>query len=121
MAATDPLTYVASIEAAASAGALSAGMLAVRLPGAVAPLFEQWLGRHFPDRKEKVLNRIRSMRGGRLNDPRFGHRFRGEGAFAEQMRSLFDAACRRHGLDGHRIRLSAEAFRRPGGEQLVLF
>jgi DNA repair photolyase len=109
------------VEAAAAAGAQAAGMLALRLPGAVAGLFEEWLGRHFPDRREKVLNRIRAMRGGRLNDPRFGHRFRGEGVFAEQMRALFAAACRRHGLDGKRIRLSAESFRRPGGEQRSLF
>jgi DNA repair photolyase len=109
------------VEAAAEAGAQAAGMLPLRLPGAVAGLFEEWLARHFPDRKEKVLNRIRSLRGGRLNDPRFGHRFRGEGVFAEQMRSLFEAARRRHGLEGRRLQLSAAAFRRPAAAQLALF
>jgi DNA repair photolyase len=51
----------AIVSAAASAGAGFAGFTPLRLPGAVAPLFEDWLGRHFPDRKDKVLNRIRSM------------------------------------------------------------
>ncbi|HEX2644532.1 MAG TPA: PA0069 family radical SAM protein [Thermoanaerobaculia bacterium] len=108
------------LEAAAAAGARSAGMLPVRLPGAVAGLFETWLEEHFPDRKEKVLHRIQSMRGGRLNDPRFGSRMKGEGIFAEQIRGLFHTYRRRYGLDQPRPRLSTAAFRRPG-EQLGLF
>ena len=64
------------LSAAADAGATFAGVVPVRLPGAVRPLFEGWLSRHFPDRKEKVLNRIRSIRAGGLNDPRFGSRRR---------------------------------------------
>ena len=52
------------VKAAAEAGAVSAAYVPVRLPYGVAPLFEDWLGRHFPDRKDKVLNRIRSMRDG---------------------------------------------------------
>src|SRR5918997_2744179 len=60
------------LSAAADAGATFAGFVPLRLPGAVAPLFEDWLERHFPDRKEKVLNRVRSMRGGGLNDPGVG-------------------------------------------------
>jgi len=109
------------VEAAASAGAQAAGMLALRLPGAVAGLFEEWLARHFPERKEKVLNRIRSLRGGKLNDPRFGHRMRGEGVYAEQIRALFETARRRAGLERRRVELSTAAFRRPGGDQLALF
>ena len=80
------------IEAAAEAGAVSAGFVPVRLPWAVAPLFENWVKRHFPDRQEKVLNRIREMRGGKLNDPNFGSRMRGEGIFAEQIRQMFHIA-----------------------------
>ena len=62
------------LKAAAQAGARSAGYTIVRLPLGVAGLFDDWLGKHFPDRKDKVLDRIRAMRGGRLNDARFGVR-----------------------------------------------
>jgi DNA repair photolyase len=110
----------AILEAAAAAGATGAGWVFLRLPGAVAGLFERWLEEHYPERKEKVLNRLRSLRGGRLNDPRFGSRMRGEGAWAEQIAALFAGARRRFGLDGPRPELSTAAFRRPG-EQLRLF
>jgi len=103
----------AILEAAAAAGARAAGYTVMRLPGAVAGLFEAWLERHFPDRREKVLHRIRELRGGRLNDPRFGSRMRGEGIFAQQIRALFETARRRHGLDRPLGELSAAAFRRP--------
>jgi len=109
------------IEAAAEAGAVSAGFVPVRLPWAVAPLFENWVTRHFPDRKEKVLNRIREMRGGKLNDPNFGSRMRGQGIFAEQIEKMFDVACRRAGLPKRKIELSSAAFRVPSGAQLTLF
>ena len=111
------------LEAAAAAGAQGAGCVMLRLPGAVAGLFEQWLEVHFPDRKEKVLGRVREMRGGRLNDPRFGSRMRGEGVFAEQIRTVFRTYRRRYGLDRPFPALSAAAFRRPPqtGEQLGLF
>ena len=101
------------LSAAAGAGASFAAYTPVRLPGAVAPIFEDWLGRHFPERKQKVLNRVRSMRGGRLNDPRFGPRMRGEGVFADHIARLFDISCRRAGIGRGRFpELSAAAFRR---------
>ena len=101
------------VQTCAEAGAQFAGYTIVRLPWAIAPMFEHWLEEHFPDRKEKVLSRIRSVRGGeRLNDSRWGARLKGEGIFAEQVRSLFTVACRRAGL-GERPHLSAAAFRRP--------
>src|ERR687893_385664 len=110
------------ISAAAEAGAGFAAYTPVRLPPPARPLFEDWLARRFPERKEKVLNRIRSMRGGRLNDPRFVSRMRGEGIFADQISQLFDISCRRAGLEGKRFpRLSADAFRRPGEIQLSFF
>ena len=110
----------AILAAAAEAGAQFAGYTVVRLPYAVAPLFERWLEEYFPDRKEKVLGRIRHLRGGeRLNDPRFNSRMRGEGVFAEQIGDLFTAGCKRAGI-GARPRLSIAAFRRPN-EQLNLF
>ena len=110
------------ISAAAEAGAGFAAYTPVRLPHTVRPLFEDWLARRFPERKEKVLNRIRSMRGGRLNDPHFGSRMRGEGIFADQISQLFDISCRRAGLEGKRFpRLSTAAFRRLGEIQPGLF
>jgi DNA repair photolyase len=112
----------AILAAAAAAGASFAGFTIVRLPGAVGPLFEEWLERHRPERKEKVLNRLRSMRGGELNDSRFGVRMRGEGAFAAQIRGLFAIAKKKAGLDRPMPDLSIAAFRRPpSGGQMTLF
>lgn len=113
----------AILAAAYEAGARRAGYVALRLPHAVLPLFSEWLERHRPLRKEKVLSLVRSMRGGRMNDPSFGSRMRGEGAIAAQIESLFTVSCRRLGLEPHGARtpsLSTAAFRRPG-EQLALW
>jgi DNA repair photolyase len=110
------------LSAAANAGATFAGFVPVRLPGAVRPLFEAWLSRHFPDRKEKVLNRVRSMRGGNLNDPRFGSRMKGTGFDADHVAQLFDLGCRRAGIERGRFpKLSTAAFRGDGGVQPGLF
>jgi DNA repair photolyase len=109
------------VEAAVKAGAKRAGYVTLRLPYAVAPLFEQWLEQHYPDRKDKVLNRLREMRGGKLYDAKWGKRMRGEGIFADQIENLFDVACRKAGLGANELNLSTAAFRRPGGEQLNLF
>ncbi len=103
------------LQAAADAGAGFAGYTPVRLPHAVAGIFEDWLVRHFPDRKDKVLNRIRELRGGKLNDPRFGSRMSGEGVYAEHLARLFEVSCRRAGISPVRSpALSIAAFRRPG-------
>ncbi len=102
------------VDAAAEAGATAAGYIMLRLPATVAPLFERWLDAHFPDRKAKVLNRIRAMRQGKLYDSRFEVRGRGEGHLAEQTSELFDLACRRAGLETKHPELSTSAFRRPG-------
>jgi DNA repair photolyase len=93
----------------------------VRLPHGVAPLFEKWLETHFPDRKEKVLNRLRAMHGGKLYDAQWGKRFGGEGIFAEQISQMFDVARRKAGILNDNPELSAAAFRRAGGTQLGLF
>lgn len=111
----------AILTAVARAGASFAGYTPVRLPHAVASLFEEWLTRHYPDKKEKVLNRIRAIRGGKLNDSRFGSRMQGEGIFAEQIAELFSLACRKAGLSEEGPDLSTAAFRRPSGPQLPLF
>ena len=107
------------LEASANAGAQFAGYTIVRLPWAVAPLFEHWLEEHFPDRKEKVLGRIRHLRGDRLNNSEWHTRMTGEGVFAEQIASLFEVGCRRAGI-GERPKLSTTAFQRTR-EQLALF
>src|SRR6058998_2621168 len=67
------------VEACGRAGAQFAGYTIVRLPWAIAPLFEHWLDEHFPEKKEKVLSRIRHIRNGKINDPRWGFRTKGEG------------------------------------------
>ena len=77
------------MDACAKAGAQFAGYTIVRLPWAVAPLFEHWLEEHFPERKEKVLGRIRHLRGNRLNNSQWHTRMTGEGIFAEQIASMF--------------------------------
>ena len=111
----------AIIKSAADAGAVNAGFVMLRLPHGVSDIFQAWLGRHFPDRKDKVLNRIRSVRDGKLNSPDFYSRMRGEGVYAEQARDMFELACRKAGFDSGRIKLSTEHFRKPSGPQLELF
>jgi DNA repair photolyase len=107
--------------AAARAGAMFCGYVALRLPFAVKALFEQWLERHYPDKKNKILNRVRAIRGGKLNDPQFNSRMRGEGIYADQMAKLFDLARRRSGISERWPKLTTEHFRRPGADQLQLF
>lgn len=111
----------AILRSAADAGARTAGYILLRLPHAVAPLFETWLGQHVPERKDKVLNRMRALHGGELYDSAFGTRQRGEGPFADQIRRMFEVACRKAGLSAERRELSAAAFRRPHtGHQMEL-
>jgi DNA repair photolyase len=104
------------MEAALEAGAVSASYVVLRLPWEVSPLFRQWLDAHFPERAQRVMNRIHDMRGGRDNDPDFGKRMRGEGLWADLIRQRFDKAALRLGL-GKRSRrfgaLDVSRFRRP--------
>ena len=111
----------AIISAVAAAGAVAAGYVPLRLPYGVASLFDEWLTLHRPLRKEKILNRIRDIRGGRLNDPNFGSRLHGSGPYAEHISELFEVCCRKAGLNSSRPILSAKAFRRPGPSQMRLF
>ena len=110
----------ALLAAAAKAGARDAHFVPLRLPWAVAPLFEAWLDRHRPGEKEKVLGRIRSMRGGKLYDAEWGKRMTGEGFFAEQMGALFALAKRKAGFPHGELNLSTGSFRIPT-PQLSLF
>ncbi len=112
----------AILQAAAEAGARAAGFVPLRLPHGLKDLFAHWLETHFPERKEKVLGRVRGMRGGKLNDSRFRSRMRGEGVYAEQIRALFHVARRKAGIPGDWPGLSTESFRRPDSVgQLGLF
>jgi len=92
----------ALLAAASGAGARRAGWMLLRLPGELGALFEDWLRAHYPARADRVLGLLRDLRGGRLNDPRFGHRMRGEGAYAHLLSARFGQACRRLGFNGER-------------------
>jgi DNA repair photolyase len=111
------------IEAASKAGARSAGYVMLRLPYGLKDLFEGWLDAFEPEKKEKVLSRMRALSGGKLYDSRWNTRQRGTGAFAEQVAQMFRVACARHHLNEERIVMSTDAFRRPPrpGDQGDLF
>ncbi len=109
------------MERAAEAGALGCFYLPVRLPHEVAPLFRAWLDEHFPDRAAKVMATIQSLRGGRDNDPNFHTRMRGQGPWAELLRTRFRIAAKRFGLDQPFPPLRRDLFRPPAGDQGELF
>ena len=108
------------LRASSDAGASSAGYIILRLPHGVKDLFADWLDAHYPNRKDKVLNRVRDTRGGTLYDPTYGTRMRGVGEYADQIETMFNIARRRYGLDRPLPPLTAEHFRRPAGPQLDL-
>ena len=114
---------MAILAAAREAGAVTAGFVPLRLPLAVKDIFAQWLADHLPDRRDKVLHRIEAVRGGKLNDCRFGERMKGSGIFAEQFKAMFEMGKRKCGYPTELPKLSAEAFCRPmeAGDQLPLF
>lgn len=84
------------IQAAAEAGARTAGYTMVRLNGAIGEIFRDWLDKNYPDRAEKVWHQIQSIHGGQVNDSRYGTRMRGEGAIAESIRKLHKLACEKY-------------------------
>lgn len=108
------------MEASAEAGAKSVSLVNLRLPYGVKDLFVKWLEDHHPNRKEKVLNKIRSLKNGKLNRHEFGERFRVEGAYGEQMRQLLNIHSKRLGLNEKGEPLNVNEFRRPGTDQLRL-
>jgi DNA repair photolyase len=111
----------ALLKAAADNGATAAAFSPVRLPGAVEPLFVEWIRRNFPDRADKVLNRIKSIHDGKLNDSRFGSRMTGKGEIAKVIHDLFDLHASRYGLDKGWEELATKHFLRPKGAQGELF
>ena len=108
------------LAAAQSAGARGAFFLPVRLPHEVAPLFRDWLEAHYPDRAAKVMATIRSIRGGRDNDPDFFTRMKGQGPWAELLHTRFRIACAKLGFGRERLALRTDLFRPPEGDQLRL-
>ncbi|MEE2731774.1 MAG: PA0069 family radical SAM protein [Pseudomonadota bacterium] len=111
------------VERSAEAGAESANFILLRLPLEVAPLFEEWLAVHYPERAQRVLNALRNSRGGKLYDARFGSRMRGTGPMAELYANRFRSACRRAGIPvGGSRELRCDQFSLPNkNRQLGLF
>jgi DNA repair photolyase len=87
------------LEACAEAGATSASYIVLRLPWEVAPLFQEWLAAHFPQRAERVMNRVRDMRGGKDYDASFARRMKGTGLWADLLKQRFQQAVKRVGLN----------------------
>jgi DNA repair photolyase len=110
----------AILAAGRDAGAIHAGYTMLRLPHGLPALFENWLDQHFPEKKDKVLSRIRELRGGQLNDPRFGSRMKGEGAIADAVKQMFKVTSKKLAFPG-KTTLSTKAFRRPGETPMLLF
>jgi len=103
------------MRAAADAGATAAGYTVLRLPWEVNPLFQQWLQTHFPERAERVMNRVRDMRGGKDYDANFATRMRGEGLWADMIRQRFSKGLKRYGLNksGRFAQMDCSLFRKP--------
>jgi DNA repair photolyase len=110
------------LEAAVAHGATSAGYTMLRLASEIKDLFQEWLSAHAPLRKERVLSLVRQVRGGKLNDPRFGHRMSGTGPYADLIARRFDLAVSRLRLNERRWNLDTSQFRVPqrAGDQLRL-
>ncbi len=108
------------VEAAAEAGAPGCFYIPVRLPHEVAPLFRAWLDEHFPDRARKVMSVIKSIRGGKDNDPNWFSRMRGQGPWSDLLRTRFEIAVRKHGLNQDKRPLRTDLFEPPSGPQLRL-
>ncbi len=111
------------LEAGKQAGADAASWIMLRLPREVSELWREWLTEHQPGRAEKVMARLREMHGGKEYDPRWGHRMRGEGTYAEMIAQRFSAAVKRLGLAVDLPPLNCADFAPPpqSGDQLSLF
>jgi DNA repair photolyase len=103
----------AVLQAAGQAGARAAGYVLLRLPWSVQPVFLNWLEREQPLKKPRIEALIRSVRSGRLNDPNFGSRMRGEGVLAEQIEKIFNVFAKKYGLDGDLPELDGSQFQPP--------
>lgn len=102
------------IKKSAAAGAIDAGYTTVRLNGQLGTLFEKWLEKNFPDRKEKVLNKIKSLHDGNINDTDWGRRMKGEGEIAKVIENLFKSAVKKYFDPAKHVELRTDRFRRGG-------
>ena len=109
------------LKTVSEAGAQKFGYVLVRLNDTVEPVFINWINANFPDRAEKVLNLIRSMRGGKLGDKRFHERYKGEGNIAEMIHDTFALGRRKFFADKEITPLSTENFTSSKDQQLKLF
>lgn len=110
------------VERAAALKVASAGWIPLRLPHEVAPLFREWLSVHFPERGDKVMSIVRSIRDGRDNDPGFFSRLNPTGVWADLFRARFRVACKRAGIGKGKFELDCTKFRPPEtGGQMRLF
>ena len=109
------------MKSVSDAGARSCCYTLVRLNDTVEPVFVQWLEAHFPDRKDKVLNLIRSMRGGNLGEKRFYERYKGEGNIAEMIHKTFEIGKKKFFNNSERAILTTEHFTGSRTQQLRLF
>jgi DNA repair photolyase len=109
------------LQAAADAGANTAGYVTLRLPLGVKDIFTAWLERHYPNRKERVLGRLSEARDGKLNDSRFGRRMRGEGNWADLFSTMFKLHRARVGMSDDGPEMSTEHFTNGRPKQATLF
>jgi len=109
------------IESAVNAGAKQAAYVMLRLPYAVSDLFIEWIENHYPNKKNKIINRIKSVRKGKLNSAEFGNRMVGDGIFAKQVKKLFELYCSKNGIGTNRVKLSTKHFKSPHDKQQKLF
>ena len=109
------------LKQSAAHGAAYAGYTLLRLPYSIKELFINWLDQEFPDRKEKILNKIREMRGGKLNESGFGKRFKGEGEQVDAIKNLFRLSCKKYGLNIREIKLTTKHFKHKSGAQIEMF
>lgn len=102
------------LERASDAGATFHAHTILRLSYSIKDIFRDWLSKNFPEKAERVLKRVEMIRGGQLNDSRFGTRMKGEGAYADFMHTLFHQMCEKYGLNHSRDFLRTDLFKRPG-------
>ncbi|HMS65139.1 MAG TPA: PA0069 family radical SAM protein [Ignavibacteria bacterium] len=111
----------AILKASSERGAVNAGRVMLRLPHSVKELFCDWVIREFPDRANKIINRIKEIHGGELYRSEFGKRLTGEGEWADTIQKIFNTNCSRYNLNIAKLPLSTEHFRRINSDQIELF
>jgi len=109
-------------EKASENGAIGFTYTVVRLNGILPAIFEDWLDKNYPDRKDKILNQIKDLHGGQLNDSRAGKRISGEGVHAKHIANMVNLARKKYGFkERHTDMMNKDLFIKPGGHQMNLF